>query len=358
MSPPASAPAYEFEWPAPPNTSGRTSSALTVDFSPPLIAMAAVIGTAFLIIVYFRLISRYLLPPLFRRLRRRSSFYDHRSDIESPAVAVDVFETAFQFLSPYGLDETAIKTIPLSIYTKTRRSSRSSSADGRDCAVCLLEFEENDCVRTLPACAHAFHVDCIDIWLRSHANCPLCRAGIFRSESPFVPLMAARIRPSFDDGVLSGILLDPLGSDTPVPEIVPVEPSPRRESLDRDRIDRRDFLLKRSYSFGFERSLAVDRLVLDAATATPWRYRRSGLWSKRPSPFGTLKTRVFSFRSYRSTKSPFLRRRFFPLSESGARYSAGVGSSRRSKSMASPWFGTSRMRCGDPEALLSPERLK
>ncbi|RWR95648.1 RING-H2 finger protein ATL65 [Cinnamomum micranthum f. kanehirae] len=362
MSSPASAPGYgyEVEWPAPPNGSRRSSSALSLDFSPPLIAMVAVVGTAFLIVVYFRLISRYLLPPLFRHLRRRrsssSSFYDYRSrsDVESQAAAADVFETAFHFLSPYGLDETAIKTIPLSVYTKKRRRS-SSSAGGRDCAVCLLEFEENDCVRTLPACAHAFHVDCIDIWLRSHANCPLCRACIFRPESPFVPLMAARIRPSFDDG----ILLDRLGSDTPAPEIVPMDPSPRRESLDRDRIDRRNFLLKRSYSFGFERSLAVDRLVLDTATATPWRYRRCGVWSKRPSPFGTLKTRVFSFRSYRSTKSPFLRRRgFFPLSESSVRFAGGVGSSRRSKSMASPWFVTSRMRCGDPEALLSPERLK
>ncbi|CAI0446955.1 unnamed protein product [Linum tenue] len=28
----------------------------------------------------------------------------------------------------------------------------------------------------LPVCSHAFHVDCIDIWVRSHANCSLCHA--------------------------------------------------------------------------------------------------------------------------------------------------------------------------------------
>ncbi|KHN32509.1 hypothetical protein glysoja_039601 [Glycine soja] len=36
----------------------------------------------------------------------------------------------------------------------------------------------------------------------------------------------------------------------------------------------RDFLLKRSYLFGFERSLASERMVMEPATASPWRYRR------------------------------------------------------------------------------------
>ncbi|KAL5987154.1 hypothetical protein ACLOJK_041150 [Asimina triloba] len=379
-NPPTSPPDYQFEWPASPYNSlqSPSSSPPTVELSPPLIAMVAVVGAAFLIVVYFRIISRYLLPPLrriWRRRRRRRSYPFSASDVESPTHDYsDAFNGAtFHFLSPYGLDETAIKTIPLSVYAKGRR--RSASVDsGRECAVCLLEFEENDCVRTLPACAHAFHVDCIDIWLRSHASCPLCRAGIFRPEtSPFRTLMSARIRPSLDDAVFGSLILanpllplplPPPESDPPAHEIVPSEPSPRNEVEIRS--TRRNFLLKRSYSFGFERNLAVDRLVLDTATASPWRYRRGSFWSNKrpsPSPF-TSKPRVFSFRAM---KSPFFRRRsgFFPLSESGVRYSGG-GSSRRSKSLTSPFFGrsaaawsmSSRMRCGDPEALLSPERLK
>lgn len=319
---------------------------MAVDFSPPLIAMVVVVGTAFLIVVYFRLISRCL-----RRLRRRRVSYasDLESHLHHHHGGEDDAEDAFQFLSPYGLDETAIKTIPLSIYSKKAAAAAAGSRLRCECAVCLLEFEENECVRTLPACSHAFHVDCIDIWLRSHANCPLCRAAIFLQTSihspPFVPLMAARIRPSFVDDGAALLLLDP--PDSHPPEILTVDPSPIEEG-------RRDMLLKRSYSFGFERSLATDRLVLEAATTSPWRYRRGNLWSKRPSPF---KARVFSFRgSYRSAgKSPFFRRSrpFFPLSESRLR-----STSRRSKSLTSPWFVTSRMRCGDPEALLSPERLK
>ncbi|GAB2211129.1 hypothetical protein Droror1_Dr00016421 [Drosera rotundifolia] len=44
--------------------------------------------------------------------------------------------------------------------------------------VCLTEFEEGEDLRLLPMCSHAFHVFCIDTWLRSHKNCPLCRAPV------------------------------------------------------------------------------------------------------------------------------------------------------------------------------------
>lgn len=44
------------------------------------------------------------------------------------------------------------------------------------CAVCLGDFEEGEEVRTLPECSHSFHVTCIDVWLLSHPNCPVCRA--------------------------------------------------------------------------------------------------------------------------------------------------------------------------------------
>ncbi|KAI8026913.1 RING-H2 finger protein ATL65 [Camellia lanceoleosa] len=363
--------------PAPsPQSSSLSSSPpskLPVDFSPPLIAMVVIIATAFVVVTYSRLISRYLIHQhrRWRRWRRRRrllrSYVPSSSaggDIESPPYNSSSFDPtdAFHLLSPYGLDESVIKTIPLSVYT------RKSSV--HECAVCLLEFEENDYVRTLPVCYHAFHVDCIDIWLGSHANCPLCRSRIFRPESPFIPVMAARIRPSLDDIIIESTILEPLEegppeSDTAVGEITQEPPNNQSE----DRFNGRDFLLKRSYSFGFERNLGSERLVMEPATTSPWRYRRGGggFWSKRPSPFSSLtKPRVFSFRYYRGMKSPFFRRRgggFFPVSE---RYAGGGGSSRRTKSLASPMFmrssgagmfSSSRLRSGDPEALLSPERF-
>ena len=332
----------------------KPSSSSGVDFSPPLIAMVVIVAAAFVLVTYSRLITRHLSPPIHRliqRFHRPPPSSSSLGDIES----LQYDSTSFETPLTYGLDESIIKTIPFFIYTtKYEQESR------RDCAVCLLEFEDHDYVRTLPLCSHTFHLDCIDAWLRSHANCPLCRS-LLLCDSPFRPLMAARIRPSFHDQT------NVLHLDTPAPEITPHSPVNGEEN----RFTRReDFLLKRSYSFGFERSLPSERMVIDPATTSPWRYRRgnNSFWSKRPSPFGSLgKSRVFSFRYYRGMKSPFFRRRgFFPLSESSVRYAGDGGSSwRRSKSIASPMFSrssaavfsSSRLRCGDPEALLSPERF-
>ncbi|KAJ7945992.1 RING-H2 finger protein [Quillaja saponaria] len=388
MMVPSKPPVYQFQWAPSPspspsiaptasaagtdstvllNQSLPSSSKLPVDFSPPLIAMVVVVATAFLVVTYSRLISRHLIPPILhflrrwrRRRRRRSSLPSSSGDLDSLPYDSPFEPTdGFHVFSPYGLDETVIKTIPLSLYT-----TKSNGESRRDCAVCLLEFEDGDYVRTLPVCWHAFHVDCIDVWLRSHANCPLCRAGIFRPESPFIPVMAARIRPSLDELILNRINMEPLiealttVSRSSVSEITPCieDQSPRRiNGISEDRnFNGRDFMLKRSYSFGFERSLASERMVMEPATTSPWRYHRKRRYN-------------------RGMKSPFFRRRgFFPLSESSVRFSGG-SSSRRSKSLASPMFprssssvlaaagvaafSSSRLRCGDPEALLSPERF-
>ncbi|KAH0484615.1 MAG: uncharacterized protein KVP18_000062 [Porospora cf. gigantea A] len=43
-----------------------------------------------------------------------------------------------------------------------------------ECVVCADAFKSLDIVRVLN-CGHAFHVDCIDIWLESKRTCPMCR---------------------------------------------------------------------------------------------------------------------------------------------------------------------------------------
>ena len=49
-----------------------------------------------------------------------------------------------------------------------------------ECTICLGDFEEGDRVAEIPACSHAFHVECIQTWLSrsNHATpCPICRVG-------------------------------------------------------------------------------------------------------------------------------------------------------------------------------------
>ncbi|KAI3495708.1 hypothetical protein L1887_38054 [Cichorium endivia] len=47
-----------------------------------------------------------------------------------------------------------------------------------ECSVCLSVFEDGDEVTKLPRCNHSFHASCIDMWLYSHSDCPLCRAPV------------------------------------------------------------------------------------------------------------------------------------------------------------------------------------
>ncbi|KAG0054415.1 hypothetical protein BGZ83_011315 [Gryganskiella cystojenkinii] len=46
-----------------------------------------------------------------------------------------------------------------------------------NCTICLDAYEVLDRLRPLP-CKHAFHVDCIDTWLRNNAQCPICRQEV------------------------------------------------------------------------------------------------------------------------------------------------------------------------------------
>ncbi|XP_066379133.1 RING-H2 finger protein ATL32-like [Miscanthus floridulus] len=45
------------------------------------------------------------------------------------------------------------------------------------CAVCLEDVRAGEMVR------HLFHVDCVDVWLRSHRTCPLCRCELPRRKA-------------------------------------------------------------------------------------------------------------------------------------------------------------------------------
>ncbi|KAG0489325.1 hypothetical protein HPP92_008136 [Vanilla planifolia] len=61
-----------------------------------------------------------------------------------------------------GIDKVLIESLPF-----FRFSDLKGSREGLECAVCLSRFEDNDILRLLPRCKHAFHMDCIDRWLDS-----------------------------------------------------------------------------------------------------------------------------------------------------------------------------------------------
>ncbi|CAK8532121.1 unnamed protein product [Lathyrus sativus] len=81
---------------------------------------------------------------------------------------------------------SVVDSLPMFTFSSIKR--RSSSVVSGDCAVCLSKFEQNDLLRLLPICCHAFHAECIDAWLRSNLTCPLCRSAVIASESELVKI--------------------------------------------------------------------------------------------------------------------------------------------------------------------------
>ncbi|KAL6500304.1 hypothetical protein OROHE_025670 [Orobanche hederae] len=75
--------------------------------------------------------------------------------------------------SSRGLDLSVVNAIPNFVF-----ESKSEEHPTPGCAVCLSDFEDREAVRVMPECNHFFHAECIDTWLQSHADCPLCRTRV------------------------------------------------------------------------------------------------------------------------------------------------------------------------------------
>ncbi|CAF4456623.1 unnamed protein product, partial [Rotaria magnacalcarata] len=82
------------------------------------------------------------------------------------------------------LDKTPIVTfIPIN-------NTTDSNSEDPMCAICLESFIDNEKVRKL-MCSHYFHTGCIDPWLLSNQNCPLCNRNIL---SDYVPSISDTIK--------------------------------------------------------------------------------------------------------------------------------------------------------------------
>ncbi|KAJ6735543.1 RING FINGER DOMAIN-CONTAINING [Salix purpurea] len=91
----------------------------------------------------------------------------------------------------HGLDQEVIDTFPTFLYSTVKGLKIGKGS--LECAVCLIEFEDDQTLRLIPKCSHVFHPDCIDAWLTSHVTCPVCRANLVPKpgDLPFNPVHAA-----------------------------------------------------------------------------------------------------------------------------------------------------------------------
>lgn len=79
-----------------------------------------------------------------------------------------------------GLGADAIAALPEFVYQKEKDANDGEEEEEREleCAVCLGAMVHGDAALRLPPCMHVFHRGCVDVWLREHSTCPVCRAEV------------------------------------------------------------------------------------------------------------------------------------------------------------------------------------
>lgn len=129
----------------------------------------------------FLLYTLYKFYTIWYRSRRRhspSSTTPENQETHDEFLDHDVLDHPIWYIRTIGLQPSVISAISVVKYDKS-----NGIVDGTHCSVCLSDFLDGETLRLLPKCSHAFHVMCIDTWLRSHTNCPLCRARIVNNSS-------------------------------------------------------------------------------------------------------------------------------------------------------------------------------
>ncbi|KAI4370883.1 hypothetical protein MLD38_019181 [Melastoma candidum] len=145
-------------FPPPPDPSGSGTY-----FSPLVVSVIVILASALLLVSYFTILKK----TCGRRRQPRSNLA--RGDENHDRIE----NMSLRNAPPAGLEEPVIKLIAVWKYKKGE-----GVVQGTNCSVCLSEFRDDENLRLLPKCNHAFHLPCIDTWLKSHSNCPLCRANV------------------------------------------------------------------------------------------------------------------------------------------------------------------------------------
>ena len=73
---------------------------------------------------------------------------------------------------------TSISTPPTQNRENTSRGSQRSSNGNPLCPICLEEVIDSDNNKKVLHCNHVFHKNCIDRWLRTRSQCPVCRRRV------------------------------------------------------------------------------------------------------------------------------------------------------------------------------------
>ncbi|CAA7024676.1 unnamed protein product [Microthlaspi erraticum] len=122
-------------------------------------------GINFGFALFFFGIACVLVACIIKCYKNDDIHYHHDHETSNDHVIITIVERP-------GIEPSVLRSIPVVDF-----SSRDSK-DGVECVVCLSNLVDGDKARLLPSCDHWFHAGCIDSWLRSHTNCPICRKRV------------------------------------------------------------------------------------------------------------------------------------------------------------------------------------
>ncbi|GJN29280.1 hypothetical protein PR202_gb17492 [Eleusine coracana subsp. coracana] len=128
-----------------------------------------------------------------------------------------------------GLDPAVVASFPTMRYAEARELRVGKEDAALECAVCLSEFEDDEELRLLPSCSHAFHPDCIGEWLAGHVTCPVCRCNLDPEE-----IAAAAAAETTSTGGSSGDVAGDQSQDQ-----VAIDVAPREGAVDEEEAERR-----------------------------------------------------------------------------------------------------------------------
>ncbi|KAJ8774059.1 hypothetical protein K2173_009490 [Erythroxylum novogranatense] len=75
-----------------------------------------------------------------------------------------------------GLDPALVQIFPTFTYSGIK--GFQCDKFGIECAICLVEFTDDNLLRLITVCYHVFHKECIDLWFESLKTCPVCRGDL------------------------------------------------------------------------------------------------------------------------------------------------------------------------------------
>ncbi|KAJ3677486.1 hypothetical protein LUZ60_003210 [Juncus effusus] len=142
--------------------------------SPAVLFIIVILAVIFFISGLLHLLVRFLIKRHPQPTNSPTSNRHTQTEISNSEALQRQLQQLFH-LHDSGLDQSFIDALPVFLYKEIIGGSKEPF----DCAVCLCEFTEEDKLRLLPLCGHAFHLNCIDTWLLSNSTCPLCRGALF-----------------------------------------------------------------------------------------------------------------------------------------------------------------------------------